>query len=114
MTDYCTVYCIFVLGVLPVMVGLNPAFWRDLQFRFKPLILACVVLSITSTVAFLFVQDSFLTILGVGALLTGLALFVWPDLATLLVIFILYTNAAVIAVNFHGVPYIVGAAVPVL
>src|SRR5206468_3119673 len=28
----------------------------------------------------------------------------WPDTATLVVIFVLYTNAAVIAVRFHGVP----------
>ena len=33
-----------------------------------------------------------------------------PDLATLLVVFLLYSNIPVIAVNFHGVPFVVGAA----
>lgn len=36
------------------------------------------------------------------------------DLATLTVIFILYSNLAVVAVRFHGLPYIVGAAFPAL
>jgi putative inorganic carbon (hco3(-)) transporter len=36
------------------------------------------------------------------------------ELATLAVVFILYSNLAVVAVRFHGVPYLVGAAVPAL
>jgi O-antigen ligase len=55
--------------------------------------------------------------LGIGLLvvaLFGLAIAVRPDVATLVVIAILYSNAAVIAVNLHGVPYIIGAAVPLL
>ncbi|HBY96456.1 MAG: O-antigen ligase family protein [Ardenticatenaceae bacterium] len=56
-------------------------------------------------------------ILAVGALavaLLALVVLAWPDAPTLAVIFILYTNAAVIAVRFHGMPFTVGAAVPVL
>lgn len=55
--------------------------------------------------------------LTIGALLLlplGLAILSWPDTATLLVIFVLFTNAAVVAVQFHGVPFAVGASVPVL
>lgn len=51
-----------------------------------------------------------------AALLMPLALMliVWPHAPTLAVLFILYTNAAVVAVKFHNVPYIIGASVPVL
>ena len=46
--------------------------------------------------------------------LIALGTLVWPDVATLVVMFVLFSNAAAIAVQFHGVPYIFGAAVPVL
>lgn len=39
---------------------------------------------------------------------------VWPNVPTLAVLLILYTNAAVIAVQFHGVPFVIGASVPLL
>jgi hypothetical protein len=42
------------------------------------------------------------------------ACFAWPDAPILAVVFVLYTNAAVIAVQFHHVPFIVGAAFPLL
>lgn len=47
-----------------------------------------------------------------GALaIPALYLFVvWPEAATLATVFILYTNSADIAVEFHGLPYVVGAA----
>jgi putative inorganic carbon (HCO3(-)) transporter len=38
----------------------------------------------------------------------------WADLAVPIVAFILYTNAAVIAVHFHGVPFILAASYPLL
>ncbi len=38
----------------------------------------------------------------------------WTDAATLIVVFLLYTNAPVVAAQFHGVPYMVSAAVPAL
>jgi len=50
---------------------------------------------------------------GVAALL-GILVLLWPDLPTLVVLFILYSNAAVVAVQFHGLPFIIGAAVPLL
>jgi putative inorganic carbon (HCO3(-)) transporter len=35
----------------------------------------------------------------------------WPEVATLAVVFLLYSNAPAVAVKFHGVPFIVGAMV---
>lgn len=45
----------------------------------------------------------------VGAI-SAYAIGKWPEASTLLVVFILYTNSAAIAVEFHGVPFIVGAS----
>lgn len=56
-------------------------------------------------------------ILVIGAVVAVLLLFVamvWPEALTLVVMFILYTNAAVVAVQFHGVPFLVGASVTAL
>ena len=44
----------------------------------------------------------------------GLTLIVLPDAAVLLVVFVIYTNAAVIAVRFHGLPHFAGAAAVLL
>jgi O-antigen ligase len=53
-------------------------------------------------------------IAGAGAALLAIAIAIRPDVATLVVAGILYSNAAVIAVQFHGVPYFMAAAVPLL
>lgn len=52
-------------------------------------------------------------VLATGVPLT-IALLAWPAASTLLVAFALYSNAPVIAVEFHGVPFIVGASLPLL
>lgn len=46
--------------------------------------------------------------------LVGVAIAVKPDTATLVVIALLYSNAAVIAVNFWNLPYTVGSSFPIL
>lgn len=46
--------------------------------------------------------------------LLALATLAWPEVATLAVVFLVYTNALDVAVTFHGVPYLVGASVPAL
>src|SRR3954468_14475684 len=58
-------------------------------------------------------QATLATGIGLG-LLVMLAILAKPNLATLLVVFILYTNAAVIAVHFHNVPSLIGGALPAL
>lgn len=55
-----------------------------------------------------------LTVAGASALLLGIAIVLRPDVATLTTLAILYSNAAVVAVRFHGVPFFVGALVPLL
>ena len=55
-----------------------------------------------------------LAVAGAGALLLGVTMIVRPDAATLVTLAILYSNAAVVLVRFHGLPFIVGTAVPLL
>ncbi len=54
---------------------------------------------------------AFAALLAIGGMLAVVA---WPDAATLAVLFVIYTNAAVVAVQVHGVPFIVGASTPLL
>src|SRR5215211_8547227 len=58
-------------------------------------------------------QAALATSIGIGLLII-LAILAKPDLATLIVVFVLFTNAAVIAVQFHNVPRLVGASLPAL
>jgi O-antigen ligase len=47
-------------------------------------------------------------------MIIGLTIFAKPDIATLVCLFVLYTNAGVVAVHFHGVPQYAAAAVPAM
>jgi putative inorganic carbon (hco3(-)) transporter len=58
-------------------------------------------------------QATLATSIGLG-LLVMLAILAKPKLATLIVVFVLFTNAAVIAVQFHNVPSLVGASLPAM
>lgn len=50
-------------------------------------------------------------LLGIAALL---ALIKWPDAATVLVVFYIYTNVGPVIMNFHGVPAYISQGFPVL
>ena len=49
-----------------------------------------------------------------GAVVFVVAVLAWPDIATLAVLLLIYTNAPVVGAQFHGVPYLVAALVPAL
>lgn len=59
-------------------------------------------------------QEPLLALAAAAAALLSILVLLWPDLPTLVVLFILYSNAAVVAVQFHGLPFIIGLAVPLL
>ena len=63
---------------------------------------------------FIIASQPLLGIGAVAAVLLALGSLVWPNPLVLTVLLILYTNAAVVAVHFHHVPFVVGAAVPLL
>lgn len=89
--------------------------WREeLQQNHKSLLIGGTILTIVLLITALTVQQSFWVIAGVAGLWVIAVMLTWPEIATLMVIAILYTNAAANAVEFHGVPYMVGASFPAL
>lgn len=59
-------------------------------------------------------DNALLAVGGASAAFLGIAIILYPDVATLATIAILYSNAAVIMVKFHGVPAFAAAFVPLL
>lgn len=59
-------------------------------------------------------QNLLIVAAGVLVLVGAMAIVISPDVATVLVTFIVYSNVAVVAVKSHGAPYLVGAVVPLL
>lgn len=51
---------------------------------------------------------------AIVAIVVGWLLLRHSDSATILVLFLIYSNLSVVAVKFHGLPFIMGAAVPLL
>ncbi|HEU4673336.1 MAG TPA: O-antigen ligase family protein [Candidatus Limnocylindrales bacterium] len=68
----------------------------------------------TAGIGFVAGSSPILGIALAGAAVLGAAIAVRPDVATLLVAGILFSNAAVIAYQFHDMPYFMAAAVPLL
>lgn len=84
---------------------------RTLPAPWRPALLTIVV-SAAAGLGALAAHQPTLALAAVVAALLALAILARPDAATLVVLGILYSNAAVVAVRFHGVPTFVGAAVP--
>jgi O-antigen ligase len=80
----------------------------------RPLVLLITVLGAAVTIGAVAAQQPLLAAGAVLAMVLTMAAIAWPDFPSLILIFILYTNAAVVAVKFHGVPFIIGASLPVL
>jgi putative inorganic carbon (HCO3(-)) transporter len=55
-----------------------------------------------------------LAVAAVGAVLLAVSMAIRPDVAAFVVVGVLYSNAAVIAVQFHGVPAFAAVGVPIL
>lgn len=80
----------------------------------KLLLLLAIVSSGLIVTGFVVAQEPLLVIGAIAVFVFVAAVLIHPDAATLAVIFILYSNAAVVAVRYHDVPFIVGASLPVL
>ena len=78
------------------------------------LLLGAIVLGAIIFISAISVKEPTLAAAGFLALVLVLAVGRWPSAPVFFVLFIVYTNAAVVAVQFHGVPFIVGAAFPLL
>lgn len=87
---------------------------HSLPASHKLLLLLAVVLGGTLAIGALAVREPLLAAGALAVALMSVTMLVHQDMATLIVIFVLYTNTAVVAVRYHDVPYLVGAAVPAL
>jgi O-antigen ligase len=68
----------------------------------------------TAALGLMIVQQPFLAFAAVFALALGVAVLARPDLATAAVVFLVYTNAAAVAVRYHSMPYTIGIVIPAL
>lgn len=55
-----------------------------------------------------------LALVAVLAAAAAALIVTWPEVATLLVVFLLWANVPAVLVNDHGAPYVLGAVIPVL
>ncbi len=86
----------------------------DPRFRWPPVIVAILAIAACAAIGATAAERPVIVIAGLVALLLGLAALIRPEVATLVVIFLLYSNAAVIAVTRFGAPVFVGAIVPMI
>ena len=80
----------------------------------KQIIIIILSLGIGLSGGMVAAQEPLLALVAILAALLAVVMISWPEMATLTVVFLIYSNAAAVAVRFHGVPYIVGAAFPLL
>jgi putative inorganic carbon (HCO3(-)) transporter len=94
-------------------------FWADLSMRHPMLrgkmpLLLITVIGLSLALGFVAPREPLLSIGALVVLLLGIGILAKPDLATMVVIVVLYTNAAVVAVKFHGIPEMIGSSLPAL
>ena len=87
----------------------NRSFALNFMPQRRSLLLLASVLVSAFAIGLAAIYQPFLGLGIVVLLLLALGVTIKPDVASLAVFFILYTNAAAVAVRFHGVPSIVGA-----
>jgi hypothetical protein len=73
-----------------------------------------VIASAAAALTLVMLRENTAALLAMGVLPAAYVLCRWPESAASIVAFLLYTNAAVIAVRFHGAPFVVAAAFPLL
>ncbi len=93
-------------GPEPPRAGRRPVPWAAVA--------AIAAVGLAGALAAVAVRSPLLAVGLVGAALLGMTILVRPNVATLVVVAILYSNAGVIAVRFHDVPSFVAASVPAL
>jgi O-antigen ligase len=79
-----------------------------------PLLLRLGVIGLGAVLGSVAGSSPVLGVAAASALLLGLAMTIRPDIAVHVVAAVIYSNAAVIAVQFHGVPAFATVAVPLL
>jgi putative inorganic carbon (HCO3(-)) transporter len=84
------------------------------RFRWPPIIIALLAIGACAVVGAVAADRPIIAAAGLAAVLLGLASVIRPEIATLIVVFLLYSNAAVVAVTRFGMPLFIGAIVPMI
>ncbi len=77
-------------------------------------IAAVTAVALAASIAALAVASPLLSVVAIGGGLFAIGVIMRPSIATIVVVAVLYSNAAVIAVKFHDVPSFVAALVPAM
>lgn len=95
-----------------LLVSEDTILGQDFLIKYKRALLLLFAIPIALIMGLGSAYQPLLVAAGILVLFFALSTLLWPNLATLAVIFLLGTNAAVIAVKFHDLPYFIGAAFP--
>jgi O-antigen ligase len=92
----------------------RPAPLVEPRFRWPPVIFTVLAIVAVAAIGATAAERPEIAIAGLVALLLGLASVIRPEVATLVVLFLLYSNAAVVLVTRFELPVFVGAVVPMI
>jgi hypothetical protein len=84
------------------------------RFRWPPVVLTVVAIAACAAVGATAADQPLIVTAGLVGLLLALASVIRPEVATLTFVFLLYSNAAVVAVTQFGMPAFLGAVVPMI
>lgn len=84
------------------------------RFRWPPVILAVLAIAACIAIGATTADQPLAAVAGLVGLLLALAAMIRPEVATLVVVFLLYSNAAVVVVTRFGMPLFLGAIVPMI
>ena len=84
------------------------------RFRWPPVIVAILAIASCVAIGATTADRPLIAVAGLVGLLLALAATIRPEVATLVVVFLLYSNAAVVAVTRFGMPLLIGAVVPMI
>src|SRR5512133_1916517 len=76
------------------------------------LVVVALAISLAGIIGSITINQPVLPFLAYAAVILLATIFSVPEVVTLGVIFAIFSNAVVVGVRFHGVPYIVGLATP--
>jgi putative inorganic carbon (hco3(-)) transporter len=96
------------------MASLNVITNRSSEPKLKWVLVIFIILFGAVTLGVIAAQQPLLAIAGGLGVLLLMVLLKWPDMATLLFIFYIYTNMGPVAMNFHGVPSYIAMGFPVI
>jgi O-antigen ligase len=84
------------------------------RFSWPPIIVTLIALAACVAIGGVAADRPIIAIAGLVGVLLAFASVIRPEIATMIVVFLLYSNAAVVSVQQFGLPLFVGAIVPMI